>query len=116
MLSDSFWGNGSCDALSVVENTLGKGTVTTVTTVNYPGNPAVYPLYRAIVREFVSSSSRNCNIKVIGSDRIRYAVYPGGKIYLLNTDYDMPVIVKIISDNKENIVTLEPLELKTIQL
>jgi hypothetical protein len=68
------------------------------------------------VREFVSSSSRNCKVKVIGSERVRYAVYGEEKIYLLNTDYDMPVTVKVINGEKESVVTLESLELKAVQI
>lgn len=115
-LSDSFWGKGNCNVCSVVENVIGKGVVTLVTSTNYPGNPALYPLYSALVREFVSSSARNCRIKVIGSDRIRYTVYRNERIYLLNTDYDMPVTVKIINGEREMIVTLESLELKAVPL
>lgn len=115
-LSDSFWGYGNCSDFSVVENKIGLGQVITVTSTNYPGNLALYPLYRALVREVISASSRNCNIKVIGSDRVRYAVYDGGKMYILNTDYDLPVTVKVINGNKEQLVTLESLELKTIDV
>lgn len=104
------------DTPMLIENKLGKGVASLVTSINYPGHPALYPLYRALVREWVSSSSRNCNIKVLGSDRVRYAVYESDKIYLLNTDYDMPITVKIIKDNKETIISLETLELKSIEL
>ena len=97
-----------------MENKLGAGTATLITSVMYPGNNAVYPLYRAMVREFVSASARNADIKVVGSDRVRYAVYEGGKIYLLNTDYDVPAVVKVISKGEEKTIILEPLELKVI--
>ena len=100
----------------VIENKVGDGVVTLVTSVNYPGHPAVYKLYRAMVREFVSASARNCAIKVVGSDRLRYSVYDGDKIYLLNTDYDAPIVVEIIHGEKKTRVILESLELKTIQL
>lgn len=116
-LSDSFWGAGSVENFpSVLENRVGKGTVTLVTSLNYPGHPALSPLYRALLREFVSASARTCDVKVIGSERVRYAVYEGGKMYLLNTDYDMPITVKVISGDKEQCVALESLELKTIQI
>ena len=101
---------------AVIENKVGNGVATLVTSVNYPGNPAVYPLYRALVREYITMSARNCEIKVIGGDRLRYAVYEGNKIYLLNTDYDLPLTVKINSKGKELKVCVEPMELKTIQL
>ncbi|MBQ2742370.1 MAG: beta-galactosidase trimerization domain-containing protein [Oscillospiraceae bacterium] len=116
VLSDSFWKEGNETAVSVVENKLGKGTATLVTSINYPGNTAVYPFYRAMVREFVSASARNCKIKVIGSDRVRWSVYDGGKVYLLNTDYDVPAVIKLVVGETEETITLDSLELKSIQL
>lgn len=101
---------------TVIENRVGKGTVTFVTAKNYPGNPALTPLYSIFLREFISSSARECEIKVIASDKLRYTVYEGNKIYLLNTDYDLPITVKIIYGGKEELVTLDSLELKSIQL
>lgn len=101
---------------AVVENRLGKGTATLVTSLAYPGNPALRPLYRAVMREFVSASARNCDIVVIGSDRLRYSVYENGRIYLLNTDYDLPITVKIIKGEKETVLTLEALELRAVEV
>ena len=98
----------------VIENRLGKGVVTLAASVNYPGNPAFLPLYRALMREFITMSARNCEIKVLGNDRLRWSTYEGGKIYLLNTDYDMPINVKVIRGGNEENITLEPLELKCI--
>lgn len=115
-INSTFIEPNSDDAPMVIENKIGDGVATLVTSVNYPGHPALYPLYRAMVREWISHSSRNCEIKVLGSDRLRYSVYEGNKIYLLNTDYDMPITVKIIYNGKENLVTLESLELKIIEL
>ena len=101
---------------TVIENKIGKGTVTLVCAKEYPGAPSLTPLYSALVREFVSSSARECEIKVIASEKLRYTVYEGNKIYLLNTDYDLPITVKIIYNGKEQTVTLDSLELKAIQL
>ena len=55
-------------------------------------------------------------LKVIGSDRVRYAVYEGNKIYLLNTDYDLPVTVKVVCGDRAQMATLESLELKVLEL
>ncbi len=101
---------------AVIENMVGDGIATLVTSTNYPGHPALLPLYRAIVREMVTASSRNCEIKVLGSDRLRWAVYEGNKVYLLNTDYDMPITIKLIFKGDEKLITLNPLELKSIEL
>ncbi|MBQ2840392.1 MAG: hypothetical protein IJE70_03505 [Oscillospiraceae bacterium] len=115
IVSNSFFGeNKTCPA--VIENKIGSGVATLVASTNYPGHPALLPLYRMIVREMITSSARNCDIKVIASDRLRYAVYEGNKIYLLNTDYDLPITVKIIHKEKELLITLDSLELKGINL
>ncbi len=104
------------DFPAVIENKLGDGVATLFTSTNYPGNQAVYFTYRAIVREILSASARECEIKLIGSDRVRYAVYDGNKVYMLNTDYDMPIKVKLINGKNEEIIELEPLELRSVQL
>lgn len=113
--ADSF-GNNPGDLPVLIENRLGEGTATLVTSVNYPGHPALYPFYRSLVREFVTASARNCDVQVLGSDRVRYSVYEGDKVYLLNTDYDMPVIVKLVYGEDSQTITLDPLELRTVQL
>ena len=76
----------------------------------------MFPLYNAIVREMITASARKSDIKVIGSDRLRWSVYEGDKVYLLNTDYDMPITVKLIKGDVEKTVTLESLELKSINI
>ena len=102
---------------AVIENRIGSGAATLVTSLYYPGNNTLYPLYRGIVREFITASARNCDIQVIANDRLRWAVYEGSKIYLLNTDYDLPIAVKILCPSGETtLVTLEPLELKSLTL
>ena len=118
-ISDSF-GARPGKAPAVIENRVGDGIATLVTSIAYPGNPALYPLYRALVREMVRASNLECpNMRVIASERLRYAVYDYNRVYLLNIDYDLPITVKIIfgdGDSREKTVTLEPLELKVIQL
>lgn len=109
-------GSECSDTPTVIENKLGRGYATLVTSLDYPGAPAAYPLYRTVLREMVSSSARNCDIKVVGSDRIRYSVYEGDKVYLLNTDFDLPVTVKVIRGENERLITLESLELKTVSI
>ncbi|MBR5140639.1 MAG: hypothetical protein IKV16_06240, partial [Clostridia bacterium] len=110
--SDCFW-NDPPVVTTVIENKVGEGVVTLVTSKDYPGNPAVYPLYSTIVREFITASGRNCEIKVISSDKLRYSVYDS-KIYLLNTDYDLPIVVKVICGDREELLTLDSLELKSL--
>lgn len=99
---------------AVVEHRLGKGVATLVTTTNYPGNPAVTPLYRCMMREQLTASARNCDIQVLGPSTLRWSVYEGDKIYLLNTDYDLPIFVKVRRNGEEQTVQLEPLELRAV--
>ena len=113
--SDSFRDAGKTNP-AIVENRIGKGLVTLLLSKCYPGNPAVYPLYTDLVREAVTRSARECEIKVIAPDKLRYTVYEGNKMYLLNTDYDLPITAKIIYDGKERLVSLDSLELKAIEL
>jgi hypothetical protein len=101
---------------TVIENRVGDGLVTFVASKDYPGAIPLYPLYNALVREMISSSARECDIKVIASDKLRYTVYEGNKIYLLNTDYDLPITVKIAYQGKETVLTLDSLELKAVNL
>lgn len=101
---------------AVIENNLGKGTAILVASENYPGHPALMPMYRAIMREMLTHSARECDVQVLSSDALRYSVYNDGKIYLLNTDFDLPIFVKITHNGKTEILTLQPMELKTYQL
>lgn len=58
-------------------------------------------------------------MRILSSDRLRYSVYENNKVYLLNTDYDLPITVKIMcgdGDSKVKEFTLSPLELKTVNL
>lgn len=100
----------------MIENKLGNGMAALVTSMNYPGHSALRPLYRDLLREFVTMSARDCDTQVLGRDRVRYAVYEGSKLYLLNTDYDLPTAVKVVYKDTEQWVTLESLELKSIEL
>lgn len=112
LLSDSFEDlNYEENFPSVIENRIGKGTVTLVTSTNYPGNSALYPLYRTLMREFVTASARNCDIKVIASDKLRYTVYEGNKLYLLNTDFDNKIFVTVDYGTEKKEVLLQPGEL-----
>lgn len=114
--SNGFGNNVEDDPPAVIENQIGSGVATLVNSLSYPGDPALYPAYRTLVREFITASARSCDIQVIGSDRLRWAVYGENKLYLLNTDYDLPITVKVLAGGKEYTVTLESLELKTLEV
>ncbi|MFW6437782.1 MAG: hypothetical protein ACOCZ7_02105 [Armatimonadota bacterium] len=85
----------------LVENTLGDGAVWLITLWEYPADEAVEGLTRELLR--VISSGQQGEIRLLGSDRVRYAVYDledgaGEVIYLLNTDPDCSAPVRLWVD------------------
>lgn len=84
----------------------------------YPGDPAVYPLYRTIVKENLTALHRNCDLKVLCGDKIRFALYyeESGeeKLYLLNTDFNVLHEVKVLYRTREINTEIAPTELKII--
>ena len=117
-LSESFVEEVGFSSLpaALVENKLGKGTAILFTTLEHAGNGAVYPLYRTIVREIVTTSHRANSIKVYGAESVRFAIYDGGVIYILNTDYDACANVVIEKNGKIIKESLKPCELKKINV
>lgn len=100
---------------AIIENRLGKGTAILFTTLEHAGNGSVYPLYRTVVREMLASCHRENPVKVYGASCVRFAVYEGDVIYLLNTDYDSGAEVIIERRGKTFRETLRPCELKRIE-
>ncbi len=114
--SNTFFEDKPDMPIALIEHRCGKGIASLLTVDAYPGDGAVYPLYRTIVRELLQASHRNCDIKVVGSDSVRFAVYPNNQLYLLNTSYDVPSTVTIKYEGKEEIISLDPLALKAWNL
>jgi hypothetical protein len=88
----------------LVENKLGEGTVLLVTLWEYPADEAVVGLTRELLR--VISAGEQGPIRLMGSDRVRYAVYDlhgdaGQVIYLLNTDPDCSAPVRLWIDGQQ---------------
>ncbi|MFW5868431.1 MAG: hypothetical protein ACOCX2_11480, partial [Armatimonadota bacterium] len=82
----------------LVENRLGDGAVWLVTLWEYPADDAVEGLTRELLR--VVSAGEQGEIRLLGSDRVRWAVYDlddgaGQVIYLLNTDPDCAAPVRL---------------------
>jgi len=116
-LENSFANTGIPGTPVLVENNLGKGHALLMTTLRYPGCNAVYPMYRFLVRELMRTHGERASVRVLGPDSLRYTVYESGDLYLLNTDYDLPILVRILTaDGGVRDITLESLELKHIQL
>ena len=103
--------NNSDGRPAMIENKLGKGCALLVTSLEYPGQGALYNMYKAVVRELMTASHRACDVKVYGNDRLRFSVYEGNKVYLLNTDFDNEIIVTVERNGDKEKYVLEPGEL-----
>lgn len=119
-LYTSFIDDGVVGVPVVIENKLGDGAAILLTHEKYPGNGAVYPVYKNLVKMLLAHSHNNAELKVIGSDKVRFTLFfdEGGKkvLYLLNTAYDAQSVVKVLYDGKTEKYVLEPMELKIVTL
>ena len=90
-VSDTFIPAPERDFPAVIENKYGDGYVIFMATSEYPGAPEVFPLYKIMTKAVLCASHRTSDIKVIGSDKLRFAVYgdeENYKVYIMNTDYN----------------------------
>lgn len=101
---------------ALIENKCGKGTAILMTTVDYPGTGAVYPLYRFLVKELLRVGVAHAAVRVNGPESLRYTVYEDGTVYLLNMDFDCSVTACIKTANDEREITLAPLALARVQV
>ena len=117
VLSNSYGEEKNSDkGIAILENKLGEGYAILLTSLDYPGKGQTYDLYRTVVRELLSASHRNAEVKVLASDKVRFTVYEEGDVYLLNTDFDVPAFARIEKDGKKTELTLSPSEIKHIKL
>jgi len=100
--------------ISLVENKCGKGYAILMTNLEYPYGAAV-PMYQNIVMEILNASHRQASVKVYGGDALRFTVYEGDKVYLLNTDFDNKIFATIDYGTQKVEVLLEPCELKAVE-
>jgi len=97
------------------ENKLGDGYAMLMTTTDYPSARG-FSIYKLIVRELLTASHRAAPVKVRGGDKLRFTVYEGDKIYLLNTDFDCKTYAVIdYGDGDVREFLLDPLELKPVE-
>ena len=116
-LSDTFAVSAVPDCgIAMIENKIGEGLAILHTSLDYPGAGETYECYRGVVRELLAASHRAADIKVLANDKVRFSVYESGDVYLLNTDFDIPLYAKVEKDGKATEVTLAPSELKHIKV
>ncbi len=101
---------------AIVENKIGSGCAALLTALEYPGNASIYTLYKTVVSAMLSACHAQCDIKIYGSEKLKYAVYGESTVYLLNTDFDCKVCAHIIKDETEQCVEISPGELVKIVL
>lgn len=94
----------------LTENKLGKGYAILMTSIDYPSGSG-FTAYKTVVREILTATHRNCDIKVYGGDRLRFSVYEGNKVYLLNTDFNCRTEATIDYGTEKKIFLLEPCQL-----
>ena len=99
---------------SLIENKCGEGYAVLMSSLDYPGDGAAQ-MYQAIVGEIFTASHRCADIKVYGGDSLRFSVYEGDKIYLLNTDFDCDIVAIIDYGTHKEKFVLETCEFKVVE-
>ena len=97
----------------LTEHKLERGYAMLMTCLDYPGSSG-FSVYKAVVRELMNLSHREADIKVYGGDKLRFSVYKGERIYLLNTDFDCKIFATVESNSGKREFVLEPGELKSV--
>ena len=99
---------------SIVEHQYGKGYTYLFTTIEYPGCHAVYHMYRRFVKIHLNALNAKCDVRISGSDEVRYAVYEGNTVFLLNTSLTNKAVADFITNGKETTYLLQPGEMKML--
>ncbi len=105
----------------LIENAYGKGVVSFLTNVDYPGHTGVYKIYKTVVKELLTATHRSCDLKVVCSDKVRFSFFYDDasgeeKLYLLNTDFSLPMQAVVRYRGKNTGVSLKAGELKAVVL
>ena len=99
----------------VTENKVGEGNVIFMANSEYPGAPEIYPLYKIMVKSVLAASHRTSDLKVIGSDKIRFAMFEDDekyKLYIFNSDFNLEQKVKIIFRGEERKIEIDSVGLE----
>lgn len=95
---------------------LGKGTVVFLPTTDAVGAHGVKYLYEALVR--CALEAVDVWPKVECSDRVRWSVFAGRKLYLLNTEAKLPqtAVVRMAKGAAEIVLTLKAGEIRELEI
>ena len=103
----------------VTENKHGDGSVIFMANSEYPGAPEIFPLYKIMVKAILAASHRCADVKVIGSDKIRFAVYEDEKkykVYIFNSDFNFENRARIIYKGVETDRVIPSVKLEIVEL
>ena len=117
-ISDSFFPNAESQIPFITENKYGEGNVIFMANSEYPGDSAIFPIYKVMVKAALAASHRNSDLKVIGSDKIRFAMYEGEdsyKLYIFNSDFNSKNFAKVIFRGDEREVLIDSVGLEVIE-
>jgi len=98
----------------LLENSCGKGCAFLLNAWEFPGNENLFVFWRTLLL-CIMKAEQPKNLKMICSDKIRYAVYRDS-VYIFNTDYDLPSICKIGDENQTREVILSPQQIIKLKL
>ena len=117
-ISDSFFPSPETQIPFITENKYGLGNVIFMANSEYPGASAVFPIYKLMVKAALSASHRTSDLKVIASDKIRFAMYEGDdvyKLYVFNTDFSNKHFAKVIFRGEEKEILIDSVGLEIIE-
>ena len=99
----------------IVENKLGGGSAVLVCSWSTPGQLPMELIMQALIQ--VVSAGQEREVRLIGGDRLRYAVYDendGHRIYVLNTDYDSPQGCRLCCGDTGMDLLVQPCSLEVV--
>ena len=114
-ISDSFLPSPESQIPFITENKYGKGDVICMANSEYPGASGVFQI---MVKAALAASHRTSDLKVIGSDKLRFAMYEGEdiyKLYIFNSDFNMKQFAKVIFRGEEKEVLIDSVGLEIIE-
>ena len=98
-VSDSFFPERDVKIPFITEHKYGEGNVIFMANSEYPGAPAIFPIYKHMVKQVLTASHRTSDLKVIGSDKLRFAMYEDDekyKLYIVNSDFNFENRARVI--------------------
>ncbi|MBQ1224285.1 MAG: hypothetical protein IIX84_08400, partial [Oscillospiraceae bacterium] len=98
----------------LIENKYGEGYAILMPCLDYPSANG-YGEYKNVVREILQASARQASVKVMAPSKVRFSVYEGDKVYLLNTDFDCEAKAIIDYGTEKREIILEPMELRAVE-